>query len=85
MVRVLSKKTSQKRVHVEPHDGGLGVTNGQLGFNITGTSNIVIVVEASSDPSTSVWTPAQTLTLTNGLSHFSEPILANRFYRLHWP
>jgi hypothetical protein len=63
------------------------VQNGQFGFNITGTPNIPIVVEASTDLANPVWTPLATMTLTNGLVYFSEPVQTNsqsRFYRIRW-
>ncbi len=58
------------------------------GFNIAGTPDIPLVVEASSDLSSGGWLPRQTLTLTNGLVTFSEPAWTNypaRFYRLRSP
>ena len=60
----------------------------QFGFDITGTSNIPIVVEASANLAGPVWTPLQSLTLTNGLFHFSDPQWTNypvRFYRISSP
>lgn len=65
-----------------------GVSNSQFGFNVTGTTNIPIVVEACSNLASPVWTPLQSLTLTNGLFHFSEPVQTNgsgRFYRISSP
>ena len=59
--------------------------NNQFGFNITGTTNIPIVVEASPSLASPVWTPLLTLTLTNGSFYFSEPFQPNisgRFYRI---
>jgi hypothetical protein len=66
----------------------LGLGNNQFGFNITGTSNILIVVEACTNLASPVWTPLQTLTLTNGLFYFSDPQWTNypgRFYRISSP
>jgi len=70
---------------IQTGDGSFGVQNYQFGFNITGTANIPIVVEASPSLAGPVWTPLQTLTLTNGSFFFSEPFQPNlsaRFYRI---
>ena len=59
--------------------------NNQFGFNITGTTNIPIVVEASTGLASPVWTPLQSLTLTNGSYYFSEPFQpgsSQRYYRI---
>jgi len=49
-----------------------------FGFNITGTSGLVIVVEEPctnlADP---IWSPVGTNTLTSGLSYFSDPQWTN--------
>jgi hypothetical protein len=69
-------------------DSSFGISNGQFGFNITGTSNIPIVVEACADLSVSNWSPLQARTLTNGLFYFSEPLQTNvpgRYYRISSP
>jgi len=65
-----------------------GVRKNQFGFNITGTSNLVIVVEACTNLANSVWSPVGTNTLTGGWSYFSDPAWTNyprRFYRLTTP
>ena len=59
-----------------------------FGFNITGTANIPITVEACSDLANPVWTAVTNGTLTNGSFHFSEPLQGNgagRFYRIGAP
>jgi hypothetical protein len=74
-------------------DGSFGVLNNQFGFNITGSSNLIIVVEASTNLSNPAWIPVGTNTLntfvgTNGTSYFSDPQWANypnRFYRFRSP
>jgi hypothetical protein len=69
-------------------DGSFGVQNNQFGFNIAGSSGLVIVVEASTNLSNPVWTPISTNTLTGGTSYFSDPQWTNyssRFYRLRSP
>jgi hypothetical protein len=73
---------------IQASDASFGVRNNQFGFNITGTAKIPIVVEACTDLTTSVWTPLQTLTLTNGLFYFSEPVQTNssgRYFRIRSP
>ncbi len=65
-----------------------GVQSNQFGFDITGTTNIPIVVQVSTNLAQPVWVPLQSLTLTNGLVHFSEPFQTNnpgRFYRIGAP
>jgi hypothetical protein len=69
-------------------DGSFGVQNNQFGFNITGTSNIVVVVEACTNLANPSWSPVGTNTLTGGSSYFSDPQWTNypiRFYRLRSP
>ena len=63
-----------------------GVRTNQFGFNIIGTSNIVVVVEASTNLANPTWSPLRTNTLTGGSAYFSDPQWTNyssRFYRLH--
>jgi hypothetical protein len=72
---------------------GVGIWTNQFGFNITGTSNLVVVVEACSNLANPVWIPIGTNTLntflgTNGTSYFSDPQWTNhvgRFYRIRSP
>jgi hypothetical protein len=69
-------------------DGSFGVLNNQFGFNINGTNNFTVVVEACTNLANPVWTPLQTVTLTNGSFYFSEPLQTNspnRFYGLGLP
>jgi hypothetical protein len=73
---------------VQTGDGSFGVQNNQFGFNISGSSNLVIIVEACTDLSNPMWQPIQTNTLTSGVSYFSDPQWTNypgRFYRLCAP
>jgi hypothetical protein len=70
---------------METGDGAFGVRGNEFGFNITGTTNIPIVVEASTNLAGGAWVPLQTGVLTNGLLHFSDPNWTNypaRFYRI---
>jgi serpin B len=72
---------------IRTSDGGFGIRNHQFGFNIAST-NATVVVEACTDVGLGDWFPVQTLTLTNGMAYFSEPLPANsasRFYRVHSP
>jgi hypothetical protein len=65
-----------------------GVQSNQFGFNVTGTTNIPIVVEACTNLAQPAWVPLQSMTLTNGLVYFSEPVQpgsAGRFYRISAP
>jgi len=72
-----------------PQMQNLGVQSNQFGFNITGSRNLVIVVEACTNLANAVWVPLATNTLTGGSSYFSDPEWTNypaRFYRLRsWP
>jgi hypothetical protein len=73
-----------------PHtqnDASFGVQNKQFGFNIIGTTNIPIVVEASTDFGGD-WVQLQSISLTNGSFYFSDSQWTNypaRFYRFRSP
>jgi hypothetical protein len=65
-----------------------GVRTNRFGFDITGTKNIPIVVEASTNLLIPSWVSLQSCTLTNGLLYFSDPNWANyatRYYRIRSP
>jgi hypothetical protein len=74
-------------------DASFGVRTNQFGFTITGSSNLVIVVEACTNLNNPFWSPLGTNTLntfigTNGTSYFSDPSWTNhpgRFYRFRSP
>jgi hypothetical protein len=73
---------------IQAGGASFGVRTNLFGFDITGTTNIPIVVEASDNLASPVWTPLKSLTLTNGLVHFSEPLQTNspvRYYRISSP
>jgi len=73
---------------VQTGDASFGVRTNQFAFAITGTSNLVVVVEASTNLEGSAWSPLQTNTLTGRSLYFSDPQWTNypaRFYRLRWP
>jgi hypothetical protein len=65
-----------------------GVRTNAFGFNIIGTTNIPILVEASTDLGEAKWTSLQSCTLTNGLIYFSDKTWINypaRYYRVRLP
>jgi hypothetical protein len=74
---------------VQTNGASFGVQMNQFGFNITGNSGLVIVVEACTNLANPVWFPVQTNTIpTGGLSYFSDPAWTNYpgcFYRLCSP
>jgi hypothetical protein len=73
---------------IPAENAGFGVQNNQFGFNINWASGQVIVVEACTNLANPVWTPLQTLTLTNGSYYFSEALKTNspgRYYRIISP
>ena len=62
-----------------------GVGPDGFGFTITGSSNLVLVVEACTNLLSPAWRPVGTNTLTGKPSYFSEAGWTNhstRFYRL---
>jgi hypothetical protein len=73
---------------IQAAGASFGVQNNQFGFNIAGTANIPIVVEACANLANPIWIPLQTNTLTNGLLYFSETAQTNnagRYYRISSP
>jgi hypothetical protein len=67
---------------------GLGMQMNQFGFNLTGYSGQVVVMEACTDLANPVWLPVGTNTLTTGSAYFSDPQWTNypgRYYRLRSP
>jgi hypothetical protein len=70
---------------VQTGNANFGVRTNRFGFNITGASNLVIVVEACANLVSPIWTPLQTNVLNGGPAYFSDPQWKNypvRFYRL---
>jgi hypothetical protein len=73
---------------IQAGGASFGVQNNQFGFNITGTTNIPIVVEACTNLANPDWILLTNVTLTNGLFYFSEPVQTNisgRYYRISSP
>jgi probable HAF family extracellular repeat protein len=67
---------------------GFGVRTNQFEFTITGTPNLVIVVDACTNLANTNWSPVSTNTLTGGSSYFSNPRWTDSpgcFYRLRSP
>jgi len=63
-----------------------GFNSGQFGFNLAGPAGQVVVVDASTDPTT--WLPIWTNTIGAGALYFSDPqsgANSMRFYRAHTP
>ena len=73
---------------IQTGDARFGVRTNRFGFNITGNSNLVVVVEACTNLTSAIWSPVSTNTLSGGSSYFSDlqwTNYARRFYRLHSP
>jgi hypothetical protein len=73
---------------VPTNDGSFGLRQNQFGFNIAGTPDIPLVIEASTDVAARSWVALQNCTLTNGSVYFSDPQWTNypsRFYRIRSP
>jgi hypothetical protein len=73
---------------IQTTNADFGIGPHGFGFNIAGTPNIPVVVDASSDLTPGSWTPLQTLSLTNGLVFFNDSQWNQnpmRFYRIRSP
>jgi hypothetical protein len=74
-------------------NASFGVGTNGFGFTIIGSSNLVIVVQATTSLGNPIWLPLSTNTLntfvgTNGTAYFSDPQWTNytsRFYRFRSP
>jgi hypothetical protein len=65
-----------------------GIRTNQFGFDITGSSNLVVVIEATTNLANPTWYPLQTNTLNGNSLYFTDPQWSNyagRFYRVTWP
>ena len=72
---------------VQTSGASFGVRTNRFGFTITGTSGLVVVVEACTNPVNPAWSPLQTITLA-GSYYFTDPQWTNypaRFYRISQP
>jgi len=70
-------------------DSAFGFKSNRFGFNVAGTTNIPIVVQATTNLTSDVWTPLTNATLgTSGSLYFSDAASSgypSRFYRIVWP
>ena len=70
------------------NNSNFGVLQNRFGFNIAGTADIPLLIEANTEVSSGSWVALQTCTLTNGLIYFSDSQWTNypsRFYRIRSP
>jgi hypothetical protein len=73
---------------IQTSDQTFGIHNNRFGFTVVGTTNIPVVIEASTDLVIRTWIPLQSSTLTNGSIYFADLDWTNypyRFYRLRSP
>ena len=83
-----SRPTALWNPQARTTDGNFGVRTNRFGFNITSTTNILVLVEACTNLANPVWTPVSTNILVNGTYYFSDPnwaVYPGRFYRLRSP
>jgi hypothetical protein len=69
-------------------DGSFGFSGSQFGFNVTGTANIPIVIEETTNLNSGIWKQLQNCTVTNGSIYFSDANSLNsasHFYRIRSP
>ncbi|MEI7534478.1 MAG: leucine-rich repeat domain-containing protein [Verrucomicrobiae bacterium] len=69
-------------------DPSFGIRSNKFGFNITGTANIPVVLEACTNLSNPVWNPIVTNKLVGGSFYFNDATWTNypnRFYRIRSP
>ncbi|NLX25980.1 MAG: hypothetical protein GXY61_08500, partial [Lentisphaerae bacterium] len=67
---------------------GFGVGDDGFGFNIAGTADIPVVIEACSNLAEGIWIPLRTNTLSSGTLQFNDPEWTNhpsRIYRISGP
>jgi len=65
-----------------------GFQNNAFGFDVSWATNVLAVVQATTNLANPVWTPVYTNSLTNGWFHFSDPQWSNypgRYYRVAIP
>jgi hypothetical protein len=74
-------------VTLQPNSNS-GSVNNAFSFDIVGTSNLSVVVEACTNLADGAWFPISTNTLVNGFEPFSDPDsggFGSRFYRVRAP
>ena len=82
------RPTALWKPRVQTTGDKFGIQANQFGFNINWTSGQVIVVEASTSLTNTVWFSVATNVVADGISYFSDPQTTNypiRFYRLRSP
>ena len=73
---------------IQTGDSCFGVRTNRFGFNITGTPNIPVVVEACADLDNPVWTSLQSFHHHEWFVYFSEPAelhISNPTHRVSVP
>jgi hypothetical protein len=73
---------------VQTNNSSFGVRQNRFGFDISGTPDIPLVVEASTNLAAESWVQLQSCTLTNGLIYFSDAQWSSypsRLYRIRSP
>jgi hypothetical protein len=73
---------------IQTAGASFGIRTNRFGFNITGTSGLTVIVEASTNPINSAWIPVATNTIAGGSSYFNDSKWTNypsRFYRFRSP
>jgi uncharacterized repeat protein (TIGR03803 family) len=73
---------------VQTSNAGFGVRTNQFGFTVNWASGMTVVVEASTNLDSPIWSPLATNIITGGLSYFSDSQWTNypnRFYRVRSP
>ncbi len=68
---------------------GFSMRTNQFGFSIAASTNLTVVVEATTNLTGAAWQPLESIVLTNGAGYFSDSSWTNyyggRFYRLSSP
>ena len=73
---------------IQTADASFGFRSKGFGFNISGTAEIPVVIEACTSGVSGAWTPLQNCTLTNGQVYFNDSQWTNspnRLYRVRSP
>ena len=82
------RPTAPWNPQVPTSDPSFGVGMNRFGFTITGGTNLVVVIEATTDLADPSWLPVATNVLTDGSAYFSDSRWTDdpaRFYRLRSP